>query len=47
MHPSENLTGVRSPMAQQSSFEMLFLEGLLEKGVFTEIQHAKAEIQAG
>lgn len=47
MHPSEGLTGIRSPVTQESSLEMFDVERLLQKSIFPEVEHAKAEIHAG
>jgi hypothetical protein len=33
-------------MTEETSFEMFDFEGLFEKGVFAEVEHAKAKVHA-
>ena len=46
VNPSERLASIRSPMTQESSFEMLQFERFLEQWIFTEVEHAQAKVHA-
>jgi hypothetical protein len=46
VNPSKRLAGIRSPMTQEPSFEMLQFERFGKKRIFTKVQHAQAKVHA-
>lgn len=46
-HIGEDLTGIGSPVTEESCFEMLDFEGFLEEGILLEVEHTQAEIETG
>src|SRR3984957_20260158 len=43
MHPHKRLSGVRTPMSQQSVFDLLRLQRLPQQRVLQKIKHSKAK----
>ena len=43
----ERLAGVRAPVAQHARLDVLDLQRLAEQGVFLEVEHPQAQVEAG
>src|SRR5208283_5479313 len=47
MDVSEGLAGIRAPVTQHAWLDVFDLERLAEQGVFLEVKHAQAQVEAG